>query len=359
MGTAHYMITLVIPSHNNLAYLKLAYTSLRKAGPNVPLIIYDDGSTDGTHEWLASLTDTHLTWEHFDKRIGHTVLYDRGFRDATTEYIGIMHADMVVAPNFFDLLLPRLSESHVVSARCIEPPLHGEGLEKVVKNFGMTADEFRYDDFAKFATSQTTAETLPALFAPWFINKQQYFEKVGGHDLQFAPYGWEDADIFIRMMRAGFTPVQYKDMFVYHFTQRGHKWNNGQVGNYHTDYQLQMHMCRNRFIQKWGTMIWKDEQHTPVSIPPYIKNINITNYRTGHQYEVFNLFFDNVVADNYLIKTNNKTNPNYTFHLDYNKNYDLASLQDFIMKLPFIVDEYEEGSYDYSGLLLTIHHKDL
>ena len=352
------MITLVIPSHNNLSYLKLAYNSVRTADPSIPLIIYDDGSTDGTYEWLQSLKDNFLTFERLDKRTGHTVLYDRGFKTATTEYIGILHADMVVAPNFFELLLPRLRKGVVISARCVEPPLHGEGMEKVVKNFGMTAEEFNYSTFSKFALESTTGSTLPALFAPWFIHKEEYFDKVGGHDLRFAPYGWEDADIFVRMMKVGLEPIQYKDLLVYHFTQRGHKWNRGTVGNYNTDYQLQMHICRNRFIEKWGTMMWKDEMHTPLVIPAYVKEIQINNYRTGHPYEIFNLFFDRVIADGQLIKTNRKQNPNYTFTLDYNIQYDGASLQEFIMKIPFIVAEYEVGTYDYNGLILNIHHKD-
>ena len=351
------MITLVIPSYNNLSYLKLAYNSIRGSGPHVNLIIYDDGSTDGTYEWLQSLNDHHLTFERFEKRIGHTVLYDKGFRAAVTEYVGILHADMVIAPNFFELLFPRLRKGVVISARCVEPPMHGEGMEKIVKNFGMTAEDFDYVKFSKFAKESSTEDTLPALFAPWFVHKEEYFSKVGGHDLRFAPYGWEDADIFVRMMRANLQPIQYKDMLVYHFTQRGHKWNHGKVGNYDTDYQLQMPICRNRFIEKWGTMIWKDEMHTPLVIPAYVKEIQINNYRTGHPYEVFNLFFDRVIADGHLIKTNNKKNPNYTLTLDYNTQYDGASLQEFIMKIPFIVMEYDEGKYDYDGLILNIHHK--
>ena len=46
------MISIVIPSHNNLRHLKNAYASVRKHAPDVELVLIDDVSTDGTYEWL-------------------------------------------------------------------------------------------------------------------------------------------------------------------------------------------------------------------------------------------------------------------------------------------------------------------
>lgn len=55
------MISIVIPSYNNLRHLKNAYSSVRKHYTDkVELILIDDGSDDGTFEWLKTLDDKNL-----------------------------------------------------------------------------------------------------------------------------------------------------------------------------------------------------------------------------------------------------------------------------------------------------------
>ena len=70
-------ISLIIPSYNNLRHLKNAYNSVRKHyNQLVELILIDDGSNDGTFEWLQTLEDSNLIIWREEKRIGHTILYD-------------------------------------------------------------------------------------------------------------------------------------------------------------------------------------------------------------------------------------------------------------------------------------------
>ena len=41
-------ISVVIPSYNNLEYLKLIYNSVRKISNDIEVILFDDGSDDGS-----------------------------------------------------------------------------------------------------------------------------------------------------------------------------------------------------------------------------------------------------------------------------------------------------------------------
>ena len=69
-------VTLVIPSSNNLRHLKNAYTSIKTHAPNCKIVMLDDGSTDGTTEWLAGISNDNITAVYrSDKRVGHTILY--------------------------------------------------------------------------------------------------------------------------------------------------------------------------------------------------------------------------------------------------------------------------------------------
>ena len=54
-------ISFIIPSYNNLRYLKSAYHSIRTwEDAEQEIVVLDDASVDGTVEWLDSLNDPNL-----------------------------------------------------------------------------------------------------------------------------------------------------------------------------------------------------------------------------------------------------------------------------------------------------------
>ena len=134
-------VTLVIPGYNNLRHLKNCYASIKKHASDIKLILLDDGSTDGTFEWISSLSDPNITSIYrSEKRLGHVILYDKGIDLAETEIVGIFHCDMIMGPNYIENVLKHLEKEKVVCATRIEPPLHPPGKEKIIQNFGMDFD---------------------------------------------------------------------------------------------------------------------------------------------------------------------------------------------------------------------------
>ena len=85
--------TVIIPSHNTLGHTKNTYKSMKKYAPNVPMIIIDDASEDGTDTWLNSLKDDKLTVIIDKERKGHTYWYDEGMRRAKTDIVSILHSE--------------------------------------------------------------------------------------------------------------------------------------------------------------------------------------------------------------------------------------------------------------------------
>ena len=170
------MISVVIPSYNNLRHLKNAYKSVRKYyNHKVELILIDDGSDDGTFEWLSTLNDSKLIFWREEKRLGHTILYDKGIEKSTNDIVGILHADMYIAPNYIENLIKHLKTGKVVCATRVEPPLHPPGKEKIVKDFGLDFDSLKIDDFYTFSNEERERrrnKTTRGMFAPWIINKK-------------------------------------------------------------------------------------------------------------------------------------------------------------------------------------------
>ena len=275
------MISLIIPSYNNLRHLKNVYASIQKHAPEAEVILLDDSSTDGTWEWMQhveTLPGNQTRIFRSEDRIGHTILYDKGIELATNEIVGILHADMIIGPSYIENMLKHLQPGKVVCATRIEPPLHPEGKEKIIRDFGMDFDTLNIDAFEQFAIDSQLEykdQTSTGMFAPWILYKTD-FQAVGGHDPLFAPFPYEDSDIFQRWILAGYELVQSRDAFVYHLTCRGHRWTE-QVGQDDDYFKQVSHKAGRNYIRKWGSWIRNDEFQHPIIIPKYNIAFQVTN----------------------------------------------------------------------------------
>ena len=271
--------TVIVPSFNTLQHLKNTYTSLTKYAPDADILIIDDASEDGTAEWLNSITDNDkLTTIISPERKGHTYWYDEGMRRAKTDVVSILHSDMIIGPGYFENMIKHLEKGTVVCATRIEPPIHPAGKEKIVRDFGDEAYNFKWEAFDRFVTQEKADSidiTTKGIFAPWMLYKEDHLS-IGGHDQRFAPYGYEDSDIFNRWILAGYKMVQSRDSLCYHMTCRGHRWNKG-VGVENPDYRATMDANAREFLRKWGDWIQNDEFQYPIIYPKYNKGIVIKN----------------------------------------------------------------------------------
>ena len=119
-------ISFIIPTRNNLDYIKSSYNSIRKYYLQHEIIILDDNSSDGTREWLKSLNDDNLQKYYYEEKnhVGHTILYDIGIKLAKNEIISVFHTDMICGKNYVENLLKHWKPKTIISATRIEPPLH-------------------------------------------------------------------------------------------------------------------------------------------------------------------------------------------------------------------------------------------
>ena len=273
------MISFIIPSYNNLKHLKNVYTSIKKHEPQAEVILLDDGSTDGTWEWIQKQQD--ITKYRSEDRVGHTILYDKGIELATNKIVGILHADMIVGPNYVQNLLKHLKPGIIVCATRIEPPLHPEGKEKIIRDFGLDFDTLNINAFEKYvleSQNEFKDQTTKGMFAPWILYKND-FQAIGGHDPLFAPFPYEDSDIFQRWILAGYELIQSRDSFVYHLTCRGHRWNE-QVGKDDDYYKIVSQRAARNYLRKWGSWTKNDKYQYPIISSKYniafiVRNCNL------------------------------------------------------------------------------------
>lgn len=265
-------ITIIIPSYNTKEYTIMAYSSIRKYYPSVKIIILDDGSRDGSQEWLnaVSIVDFNLVlWYNTNGSIlGHTVTYDRGIGMATTKLVTIFHSDMVMGKNYLENLLKYWLPHTVVTATRIEPEgIYPPGREKILKPFGIEAKDFKQTEFDSFVEeeqkSMNNASTR-GIFAPWLISKEDFIT-IGGHDaLHYAPYPEEDADLFLRFALAGYELIQSRSALCWHWISRGHRsWATNGVGKDDNMFQFYQTRARRNYLRKWHRWMQFDEFRYP------------------------------------------------------------------------------------------------
>lgn len=385
-------ISFVIPTSNNLKYVKNAYASVCKYAPDHQVVILDDASTDGTWEWLQELnsqvndTEKLIVYRNDGPRLGHTILYDKGIELSTTEIVSIFHADMYIGPNYVENALKHLTRKSVVSATRIEPPLHPEGREKIVRDFGLWPHTFDEPAFLKFVAEEQDRSrdvTTNGIFAPWFIYKED-FTAIGGHDQLFAPFPYEDSDIFQRFMLAGYKIIQSRDSLVYHLTCRGHKWTDDtKLGQTDDFFKVSEEKARRNYIRKWQSWIKNDEYHMPIIPPRFTKALIVKDLKDISLLRELEIWSDAICIESKLLRAQyielEQRNTSYNLsrkivldesEIDLTKmdiivRFNIGSFDnsDFenLVNLPILLDlqkqDIELGeNYEFGNLLITINN---
>ena len=379
-------ITFVIPSRNNLEFLQLAYKSIRNLDTQHEILVLNDASTDGTQEWIKSLNDPDLITYHNEgpDRIGIVGMFDKGIEMARTEIIMAFHADMVAAPNLDKHILKHLKKGKVISATRVEPPLHPDGPEKMLVDFGIEVEDFDINEFNKWVLNEYKPKhdknVTEGIFAPWCMYKEDFLA-VGGHDELFAPQSKEDSDLFNRFVLNGYEVLQTWEGLVYHFTSRGSRFNKhaGGAAGKNSDEWLQTTSANMRnFIRKWGTPVKHDPLMKPIITPKYDIAFKVTNnnlkllnalepwcnvyYGDGHWVQ-YSYYMDR--EDNYTTYNMNdrvKSNNPDLYDFDHGVIVEIDGFkftqQDYemIQILPEVLEEGgEAGEFEYGNMKITIN----
>ena len=283
-------ISFIIPSRNNLSYLKMCYNSIRKnAGYRHEICFADDASSDGTWEWLQEIGEKDNLVKYYrnpgPEREGLTILYDSLVENvATTDRLFFFHSDMYLLPNAVEEIDKYLEEGVVVSLTRVEPPLHPAGPEKIIQDFGIEPEELKeqelLDWYNRYEPNPTGyfEEYTEGVFAPWAITRKD-FEEIGGHDPLFRPQSKEDSDIFNRLHLNGVEFKQTWKGLVYHMTCRGSRFNpmaGGGVGKDSPEWLYTTNKNMREFIRKWGTPVQHDQMMKPIVSPVYSIGFELT-----------------------------------------------------------------------------------
>ena len=260
-------ISFCIASAKNEKYYTLGVLKSLKENTdftNHEVLIFIDSDNQNTYEELLEYKKQNSNVKIYNNQSGFPIGSQRNvsimFHHASNEIVIYLQSDMVVCPDFDKYFLEALNKdkNRVISAARIEPPLHPASPEKIVKDFGLSPEEFKYDEFYNF-TKNLQKENRPLMvghFAPFGLYKETYFKVMGGFDTRFR-CSREDSDFIIRLNAHNLESLQTWNASVYHYTcvsSRGTDWyKKDQEAEIKNQWQTKADEEElKRFIRKWG-----------------------------------------------------------------------------------------------------------
>lgn len=233
--------SILIPTWNNLGFVKLCVESIRRYSSFAHQVILhvNDGS-DGTLEW-ARKENLDFTRTPANVGICYAVNFARTL--ARTDYIVYMNDDMVVCPGW-DLALweeiAALGHRYFsLSATMFEPYPTRSTPVIAPRNYGVTVETFDearlLREFDKPERTDWSGATRP----PTIVHKSLW-DLVGGYSVEFSPGSYSDPDFSMKLWKAGVRHFRgIGRSRVYHFVSKSIE-------------RIQMNCGRRQFLRKWG-----------------------------------------------------------------------------------------------------------
>jgi glycosyltransferase involved in cell wall biosynthesis len=181
-------LSLVIPTHDRAPLLPRALGSaLAQTCESFEVIVVDDGSRDGTADYLASLADPRLRVLRNAEAQGAAAARNRGIEIARAPVIAFLDDDDELLPGFF-------AETLAAHARPPAPDLCWTGVV-----YALPDGREEVERWARWAGSRRFVIRLAGCCGISF--RAEFLRRLGGFDPAFRIS--EDTDLFMRLVESG------------------------------------------------------------------------------------------------------------------------------------------------------------
>lgn len=230
---------IMIPSWNNLAFLRLCVESIRRNSRyDHQIIVHVNEGADGTLEWVRSQGLDHT---YSESNVGVCLAMNMMRTKVERDYIYFLNDDMYVLPGWDEALMREIvslpDNRFFLSSTTIQPrtPMSSG----IVADFGDTVESFREKEllerYMEFPLKDWSGSTIP----PNLLHRDVW-DLVGGYSVEYTPGMYSDPDLTAKLWFVGIRYMKgLSGSRVYHFetksTARVRK-NDGSL----------------QFLLKWG-----------------------------------------------------------------------------------------------------------
>lgn len=236
--------SILIPSWNNLPYLRLCIESIRRnsAFDHQILVHINGGGTDGTLEWVkAEGIEYTLSAENIGVCWALNLLRTK----VKTDYICFVNDDMYMLPGW-DTAMAEAIEAlpdnrFFFSATAIQPHTPPqEANSGILANYGDSIENFQEERLLAEYPQHFLPDWNGATVPPNIVHRDMW-DYVGGYSIEFSPGMGSDPDFTAKLMYSGVKIFRgLGRSLAYHFEQKSTRRIRKNEGNF-------------QFLLKWGT----------------------------------------------------------------------------------------------------------
>ena len=235
------LFSILIPSWNNLPFLKLCVESIRKNSKyNHQIIVHVNEGSDGTLEWVR---EQNLDYTYTPENAGVCIAMNMMRTKVKTDYLYFVNDDMYLLPDWDVPLYEEVNKlkpdyKFYISSSTIQPKHEPVGFG-VLADYGDTIETFRendlLNDYKKYFIRDWKGSTWP----PCLVHRD-IWDIVGGYSIELTPGMGSDPDFTAKLFFIG---VRYfkglGNSLAYHFEQKSTK-------------VVKKNHYLSQFLFKWG-----------------------------------------------------------------------------------------------------------
>jgi len=234
------VFSILIPSWNNLSYLKLCIDSILKNSKyQHQILVHLNDGQDGSREYLNEMKITHST---SPDNIGICWSLNHLRSHVQCDYILYINDDMYLCPHWDEKLLRKAKsfkdDMFYLSSTMIEPRDTGNACVVGGKNYGDSVETFKESALLADCDQLIRQDWLGSTWPPSLVSTRLW-DLVGGYSVEFSPGFYSDPDFSKKLWNVGVREfIGVGNSLAYHFMSKSTskiKANDGRMG----------------FIKKW------------------------------------------------------------------------------------------------------------
>ncbi|MFB5269092.1 glycosyltransferase family 2 protein [Paenibacillus enshidis] len=241
------LISIVILTRNQLALTQACLESIRcHTREPYELVLVDNGSTDGTLDYLRSQPDVNLIENGENK--GFARGCNQGFERSSGDYIMFLNNDTVVTENWMTHLLRALNDDSRIGM--VGPVTnYSSGHQQVSVSYSTLEglDDFSRQHQEIYAGIYSEVRRLVGFC---LLTKRSVLEEVGLFDEIYGLGNYEDDDLSLRLLRSGYGMRVALDSFIHHV---GHATTQNELPG--SNLAQLLHRNAEIATRKWGSNI--------------------------------------------------------------------------------------------------------
>ncbi len=197
------MISIVIPSWNNLPYLKLCIESIRKHSRfEHEILVHLNEGSDGSLEWVRS---QGIKYTRSARNVGVCLSVNHLVAQARHDWVLYMNDDMVAAPDWdtaFIAATDSVDTDLALFFGTLIQPENGGSKRIIKQDFGEHPAKFDESRFLQGYAADQRGDVEGAVSQPTLVHKK-WWNMVGGYSLEFSPGMSSDDDLLMKFWVAG------------------------------------------------------------------------------------------------------------------------------------------------------------